>query len=441
MGIIISKNQEKIHQIKHRGSTIGTIPIHGYHFCSVDIPISTDNTGRLDQPINLPDGSTLLFDGRIFNYPDKYNDDLSYLIDLFSNTSILGVLNEANKWDGSWAIVHLSPDGDLTCFTDPLGKRQLYYNTEGEICSEIRPIAELKYLDTLYKSKVYKWGYNTDDLTPWANVKRIQPNKVYTFRDGKLTDIGPQSYFDWTMNKPEQDLKTLITDAVRTRLKGINIPIGMMVSGGLDSAILARVTEDLGVKVNYFSIENHESQYARLLEADLGIKIKYLDVNYSDQDIADAFTWNETPVDLGSVLPQHAMMGVIPYRVVISGDGADELFGGYRRINQYDSQRSDIFEELSYYHLPRLDRAAMRRTISLRNPFLSHDVVKFALGLTYESGDRINKKILKDTFRGMIPDEIIDRPKLPLKNDMLVADPIEYRNKVFNLFYNKLFTR
>jgi asparagine synthase (glutamine-hydrolysing) len=119
-------------------------------------------------------------------------------------------------------------------------------------------------------------------------------------------------------------------------------------------------------------------------------------------------------------------------RIVISGDGADELFGGYRRMNEYDSQDSDIFHELVYYHLPRLDKLSMAHTLELRSPFLNHDIVRFALSLPLE--ERKNKKILKDTFKGLIPESIIDRSKLALKNQMIVEDQIEYRKKIKDLY-------
>jgi len=146
--------------------------------------------------------------------------------------------------------------------------------------------------------------------------------------------------------------------------------------------------------------------------------------------------WNETPIDLGSVIPQYHLFKAIKdnsdHRIVISGDGADELFGGYRRIHEYDSQASDIFEELTYYHLPRLDKMSMAHTLELRSPFLNLEIVRFALNIPLEW--RKDKKILKDTFGPLLPEEIVNRDKAPLKNPGIKEDKIAYRYKAINLF-------
>ena len=146
--------------------------------------------------------------------------------------------------------------------------------------------------------------------------------------------------------------------------------------------------------------------------------------------------WNESHIDLGSVIPQYHLFDAVKrfggYRIFLSGDGADELFGGYKRIHEYDSQKSDVFDELSYYHLPRLDKMSMAHTLELRSPFLNLDLVRFALHLPLEW--RKDKKILKDTFAPLLPDEIVNRKKAPLKNPKIKEDKIAYRYKAVDLF-------
>lgn len=431
-GIIVTKDKNKIPLIEHRGIESSYLKKDDTYLAHSRLPIQTVKGDEFQQPIEL-DYGYLLYNGEIFNYPDKYDSDIEYLIDLFNDCSnIHDVIQEANEWDGFWSIVYVT--GNLIhCFTDPLGKKQLYYNKHGEICSEIRPLVkDFSKFDPFFKSSAYKWGYNRDDRTPWKEVKRILPNKLYTFCSGSILNVGPYDYYNWDANQPKEDLLELMYKSIYLRLISKTYDIGCLVSGGLDSSIIAALLKEMQASVYYYSIENEESKYARILSDHLGIHINYLPYKISE-NIESSFEWNETPIDLGSVIPQHELFKVIPEKIVISGDGADELFGGYRRINEYDSQHSDIFEELTYYHLPRLDRASMRYTIELRNPFLSHDIIKYALKLHYS--ERMNKKHLKDVFGRYLPKEILNREKWALKNPDLRSNPQEYRKLIFNKFY------
>lgn len=436
-GIIITKNINKIPLIKHRGIESNFVKKDSYYLGHHRLPIQTLEGDNLQQPIELNHGY-LLYNGEIFNYPKRFNSDVEYLINLFNGScgDIHEVLEEANHWDGFWSIVYVT-EHMMHCFTDPLGKKQLYYNESGEICSEIRPLVKPEYkFDLFFKSSVYKWGYNTTDHTPWDGVKRIMPNKLYTFCAGLVLNQTHKPYYDWTANQPKEDLKELLYKSVESRLISKKYDIGCLVSGGLDSSIIARILKDLEAPVSYYTIDNDEAKYAQILANYLDIFPRYLSCDIPE-NLNGAFKWNETPIDLGSVIPQHELFKVIPERIVLSGDGADELFGGYRRIKEYDSQYSDVFEELPFYHLPRLDRASMRFTIELRNPFLSHDIVKYALKLPYS--ERINKKHLKNVFKDSLPSEIVYRQKWPLKNKSIREDPKKYRELIFNRFYNQIF--
>ena len=429
-------------KLEHRGVSSNSIKFKNYHLIHNRLPIQTNLENVKEQPILLNDGSYLLYNGEIFNYPKgQFSSDVEYLKYMFNKFSIDKILDLANYWDGFWAIVKVSRTGEKYAFTDPLGKKQLYYNNRGEVASEIRPLVyDFKDFDPFFKSSVYKWGYNTTENTPWSHVKRIQPNRLYKFGSmssmGRLEFVSHKDYYDWSHSQRiSPSLKQLMHKAVSDRVVSKNYPIGVLVSGGLDSAIISSILTDLNLNVQYYTIENKESEYVEILSDYLGVSVEPLAYNSKD-NLKSIFKWNETPIDLGSVIPQHELFKVIPQKVVISGDGADELFGGYRRTKEYDSQHSDIFEELTYYHLPRLDRASMRYTIELRNPFLSHDVIKYALRLPYK--ERINKKHLKDTFRRDLPDGIVNREKLALKNPRLVENKDEYKKEIFDIFYNQI---
>ena len=468
-GILLAKNpsEERIQSISHRGTEYSVIEDKDLFLVHHRLPIQTLDGDNWSQPISIGKNRWLLFNGEIFNYGD-FESDTAYLQNLFSsfdfsNIGMLQAIYEPHivSWDGFWSIVLVDTDSrDVYAFTDPLGKKCLYRNDNGEVCSEIKGLYEKedkKLLDHSFFSGIIKFGYLPTNQTPFLNIKKLEPNKFHRWNmsyPAKM-DISEQyynfNYFDVGLENYEERMDWLwerLERSVSNRLLSKNYPTSLLLSGGLDSAIIAGLLLKLGADVDFYSISNGEDeQYVKDCEDYWEVNSTRLDykVDLESEDAKNELMeiysqWNESPVDLGSVVPQYHLFDAIKKgsktRIVISGDGADELFGGYRRINEYDSQKSDVFHELTSYHLPRLDKLSMAHTLELRSPFLNHDIIRFALSLPFE--ERKNKKILKDTFKGLIPDSVIERKKLALKNNMIVEDQIAYRKKIVELFIKSL---
>jgi len=464
-GILVAKrpSEERVLSIAHRG--IEHSVVYKDDLCLVHhrLPIQTLDGDNWSQPIQIGEDRWLLFNGEIFNYGD-FESDTAYLQNLFSSFDFGGVgmlqaLYEPHvvSWDGFWAIVLVDTNKrEVYAFTDPLGKKCLYKNDRGEVCSEIKGLYEKEEfmpLDKSFFSGIVKFGYLPTNQTPYDNIKKLDPNRFYRWSlDHPIkTEVSDPYYnfnsFDQGLVDYEQRMDWLwnkMESSVQARLLSKNYPTSLLLSGGLDSSIIAGLLLKLGADVDFYSISNGEDeQYVKDCEYYWNVESKRLkyDIDLESEEgkrgLIDIYkTWNESPVDMGSVVPQYHLFDAIKKgsntRIVISGDGADELFGGYRRINEYDSQQSDIFHELTSYHLPRLDKLSMAHTLELRSPFLNHDIVRFALSLPFE--ERKNKKILKDTFKGLVPDSVIERSKLALKNTKIVEDQIAYRKEIVKLF-------
>ena len=199
----------------------------------------------------------------------------------------------------------------------------------------------------------------------------------------------------------------------------------MLLSGGLDSTIIHGLIQEQGLNVTSIHVENKERSYAKLVDKNA------VDVSLGAINDDYAVEVHQSPVDLGSVKPQIAMaekLKELGYHNVLTGDGADELFGGYGRAKTYDSQMSDVFAELPFYHLPKLDRTMMRSTVELRAPFLSPSVIIHGLNVPYEKRQG-EKTVLKETFKNLVPKAILERDKLPLKTEAIRKDPMEQRIK------------
>ncbi len=456
-GIIVTRNEERLNWIKHRGVT------SSFYECSDPLSLKNWFCGHYllpfqtkllsgGQPIWIDKNHLFMFNGEIFNYPSKYESDTEYLSEyVFKKyTSPFEIMSsqfayEASKWDGFWAIVvYEVTSGRFVCITDPLGKKQLYINKRGEICSEIAPLTRNHSLrDDSYFSTIRKWGYNINNKTPFTDIKRLPPGTI-SIVSGRM--VTSRDYYNWNDYQPIQKhnmkkIRNLISQSVERRLISKIYPISCLVSGGLDSTIILHELESLNADVTYFTIDNaSDNSYIDSLEQWYGIKIKHLEVE--DYDLLDILRMNETPVDLGSMVPQYLLFNAIKkegFKLTLSGDGADELFGGYKRINQYDSQLSDIFDELPYYHHVRLDRMSMGHTIELRSPFLGHDVVRMALDIPLEW--RKNKYVLKSIYANELPPHIIKRPKEPLKTEAIRKNKILWRSRIIDLYKSVVFEK
>ena len=465
-GILITKsnNESVINSISHRGIEKNVVSAGGLNLCHHRLPIQTVDGDSWSQPKEIRPGIFLLFNGEIFNYDQNYySSDIEYLISLFSQyrsynggglemfTALF--LPHIMTWDGFWAIcIFDSNNGEVIAFTDPLGKKCLYMNEEGEICSEIKGLVKTNYsIDPIFISSVRKWGYNKDNRTSYSQIKRILPNTIYSYNISspmfvktyanyygglflpipELSGATYDEHMEWLWDK--------MVESVKNRLISKNYPVSVLVSGGLDSSIIAAILKaESPNKINWFSIENGETEYVNMLAEHLDIKVQMLSYDMDESLNSEIYSiWNESPIDLGSVIPQYHLFKAIKdqggdQRIVMSGDGSDELFGGYSRILEYDSQASDVFEELSFYHLPRLDKMSMAHTLELRSPFLNLDIVRFALNLPLDL--RKEKSILKDTFAPILPEEIVNRKKIPLKNPQIREDKIKYRYKAVDLY-------
>lgn len=393
--------QSAIHAIHYRGlpEYIGHREYNGFTYAHTSLPFVNLDPKYAIQPNKI--GTPGLFVGEIFNYDSKrFETDFEHVHYSFHT---LGT-REFMDFDGFWTYV-TELDNSLLGITDHLGIKPLYYRTDMEAMASEIDVLKLfgpVSIDETFMSNTMKWGYSPDPRTPYNEIKQLPPG-CYIHK-GQV-----HKYWDW--DKVDYgDLYLDMKRSVSARLGGQR-EVSILLSGGLDSSIIYGLLKELGRSVTAIHVDNHEKDFAHLVSSSL------VDVTLDEVSDLDAVRIHQSPVDLGSVKPQIAMarkLRELGFYAVLTGDGADELFGGYNRAKEYDSQSSDTFCELPYYHLPKLDRTMMKSTIELRAPFLAPYIVKHALNTPYilRNGE---KKVLKETFRNIVPKEIIDREKHPLK--------------------------
>lgn len=388
----------------------------GYDMAHTSLPMVNRSREKSIQPIsNHAWDSPSMFVGEIFNWKDfgDFDHDGHMLHSLYKEMTDDDIFHH---FDGFWSFVTFVEDKPIV-YTDFLSIKPVYYRTDMEaIASEPNALLAFGSVtpNMLHLSNVMKWGYDPTGDTPWNEIRQLKAGHY-------LYDGVEVPYWDWnkvTLTTLRDDLSM----SVANRLSGFR-DVSILLSGGLDSTIIYELAKQMDMNITPIHVNNKEKDFASLVCKDL------VEVSLDSVTDREAIAIHQTPVDLGSVKPQIAMgykLQELGFHNVLTGDGADELFGGYSRAKDYDSQLSDVFCELPYYHLPKLDRTMMYSTVELRAPFLSPAVICHGINTPYTERNGEKKK-LKEIFADLVPSKILDRDKHPLKTDSIRHDPMKQR--------------
>ena len=457
-GILLGNNitEDQIDKINHRGYKQRDISYKDLTFYHTSLPLMSGRSSSNNQPFE-DDNVILLFNGEIFNIEMLHdsNDEIDYILKVFKDPYKPDLI-EMQKWDGFWSIVIYYKNEDLMiCFTDPLGKKQLYYNNKFQIGSEIKALMD-KYTfgppGSIEKTiEAFKGMRSHDELNGvdsfGSNIKRFRPNQIYYITNASNDpniNIRIKDYYKYTSDfviMSDYDLRISMARSVEDRLvNNIDNGVTLFLSGGLDSTIVLHhimLSGKENMNLQVISINNGEDQeIVHRLENEYGFKADFIDINYDEYEYLDAIKMFENPLDFGSLYPQYKLTKEAMYDCIIGGDGADELFSGYTRAQIHDTQNYDVFYELPYYHHLRLDRIGMGFTKEIRSPFLNKDIIYYALNTPHK--DRVGKKNLKEAYKRHIPDYVINRVKQPLRQEQKTKR--ELMDKSINSFA-KVFSR
>ncbi len=385
-----------------------------------------------DQPVRVYPW-TIGFVGEVFGFRELRPDldcDLGLVVDRWTERGPGGFID----LDGFWSVVAWDSRTErLHCLVDYLSQKPLYVRTDGSrstVASELRPLVAGSLsrpdLDRIYLSACVKWGYCPEAWrTPYVGIRRMLPGEYAVLSESgieRLEVVDP-------LSPRSGDVAELVEEATRVRVLSSDVPVAALVSGGLDSAIVYTLASRYG-NVRAYHVENGEKDaYRQVCRGGVVVAMEGVSVNR-------ALDYHQEPVDLGSLIPQVAISDAVASaggeRVCLTGDGADECFGGYARASRYDSQASDLFHELVAWHLLRLDRVMMRNRIEVRSPFLARRVVEAAMALPREQ--RIDKRVLRDSFRNMLPEGVADVPKRALRTSIVEGGREEWSRVLVEKF-------
>ncbi|MDZ4330343.1 MAG: asparagine synthase B, partial [Flavobacterium sp.] len=340
------------------------------------------------QPIQGTKTAYMVHNGEIYNHQELRDGVLKeHTFRTKSDSEVIVHLYEefgydfCNMLDGDWAFVVVDGD-DFIAGRDPMGVKPLYYGLDerGRIyfSSEMKPIAD--------QCKTFS---------------TFPPGHFYTQKTGFVKYYKPE-YEDYLKADQELDLELIretLTEATRKRLMS-DVPIGVLLSGGLDSsltsAIASRLLAESGKKLHSFSIgldaDAPDAAAARKVAEYLGTE--HHEIHFTIEEgikILDKLIWHLETYDVTSVRASTPMyflskaitdMGI---KVVLSGEGADEIFGGYLYFRNApsteDFQKETIerVQKLFTADLLRADKSTMAHGLEARVPFLDKAFLEMAV--------------------------------------------------------------
>jgi asparagine synthase (glutamine-hydrolysing) len=317
------------------------------------------------QPISNHDESLwIVYNGEVFNYLELQEDLMrkGYRFTTGTDTEVvLAMYQEYGRdclthFNGQFAIaIWDTRKKELFLARDRVGIRPLFYtrqNGKFSFASEIKAIFAdpeiVRAIDAESLSQIFTFWTTITPKTAFKDIFELPPGHFMTVGERGVST--PQSYWSIPYATPDQrwqgsfaeakeELKGLLTDAVRLRLRA-DVPVGAYLSGGLDSSILtALISNNFDNHLRTFSLsfqENpfDESVYQNEMVRHLGTE--HSGICVSNQQIRDNFSkvvWQcEKPLLRAGPVPLFSLSKLVrdsKFKVVLTGEGADEIFGGY----------------------------------------------------------------------------------------------------------------
>lgn len=551
-----------IHEIAHRGPDGERIEEYQDLTLGFVRLAIRDLSDKAMQPMASADGSVILvFNGELYAI-DMLRAELEkeFAFNTTSDTEVL--LNAYLKYDIEF-VNHI--DGMFACaiydrrkdcvmlFRDRVGIKPLYYYYNGhdfaffsELKAGLRLAGDISAeIDNTALYDYFSYSYIPEPKTCFKLVRKLQPAHMIVFHTRTHLLDAPVRYWELSVNpyEGEQLKRDEIVSTVRSKIeKSVSdqmvsdVPVGTLLSGGIDSSIVTVTASKYTDKLRAFSIGFDvdetttifdESLFAKILSDRNGIELtqKKFTVDELNCLKGKLSEWYDEPFSVISAYPSYFVCDLVSksgIEVVLTGDGGDEIFGGYsryvkfrelcsnRRINgkelslwyyhnmfprhsrirkvllgsleeygimvdwtnqsqireilskrgivvpkdyddfwyfrQYDNpelppitraQYIDFMTYLPSQCLQKMDRVSMACSIETRVPMCAKDIIEYSFGLSEADRCPIGelKGTLKEAFRGIVPNEILDKEKKgftypPFYESNIPKRGYEYRNQI-----------
>lgn len=311
-----------------------------------------------DQPMVGADGSVLVLNGEIYNYlelretfgaawPFRTSSDTETLLAAYRSQGVkcldqLRGMFAFALWDGE----------RLFCARDRFGIKPFYYLQTGThfyFASEIKallPFVDAIETDREALAEYVTFQYMLKGQTMFRGIQQLEPGHALRVEGGKVEvwrywDVHYEIDFDHSPRYFDTRLHELLEDSIAVHLRS-DVPVGAYLSGGIDSSLIAVLAARhassgrLAFHGKFTTFPGYdESAYARTVEREAGLSLHEIDITAQDfrDSIAKVIYHLDQPVAGPGSFPQYMVsrLAAEHVKVVLGGQGGDEIFGGYAR--------------------------------------------------------------------------------------------------------------
>jgi asparagine synthase (glutamine-hydrolysing) len=396
------------------------------------------------------DDAALLFEGRVYSpIPETAVIQQVAKAPLHCEATLQTMMEQS---DGDYAFL-LVKNNWVAAGRDPNGVQPLYYGENRELAAF-----------ATNKKALWKLRIENPQSFPPGNLAFVS-KEGFKFKPIKtLTYTEPKQI---TMGDAAKQLQSLLEESIKRRVTCLK-EVVVAFSGGLDSSLVAFLASKGGVKVNllHVSLENQpETEEAMKAADELDLPLQ-VDL-FKDSDVEAVLPKVVDLIEASD--PIKASIGVPFYwaaqkaaeanfKVMLAGQGADELFGGYQRyVTEFCKDGSEAVRKTMNGDVVRVYESNLERdlkitgfhNVELRVPFASFDLVEFALGLPVElkiesKADTLRKLVLrKMALNAGLPTSIAQKPKKAVQYSTGINDAIKRiaktHEKTVNEYIDEIF--
>jgi asparagine synthase (glutamine-hydrolysing) len=421
------KDRQKINilldKISHRGDRREVIDISGGY---VGINSNYSFETKIDKNIILVDGKIYNLDYLISKYGIQADNSL-----ISDSEKICLLLDKAGKgifkyFKGSFALVIVDKKGNIYLARDFIGRKPLYYYKDDEtlmFASEVKSLIE--------------FTNDIKEFTPGSHMINLLKPEVI-----KIVDADNYSIIrDQELEVQEDKLEDYLLKSMDMRINDNNLNLGVWLSGGLDSSLVAALLREFTEKVYTYSVGYEGSSD---LEA-AKVVSDYLGTAHTEYKLDTEELFLNIPKTIyhlesfDAPLVRSTLGNMVASRissssdVIFSGEGGDELFAGYDYFLEYDSPeliQKELVNAINSLHntaLQRVDRTANAYGVNVKLPFLDENLLDYVLKIPTKNKVRENtgKYILRKVASKYLPDDIAWRDKEKFWEGSGIEDTLE----------------